>query len=422
MAAWQTGPVRSAIAPQPVICFAPVPNGTTDAPERTPESSATRARPFADLLRQSRDENAAPVAPSSEPLPKPTVDEAGANAETGEPTSEAATTPASAARTRARQATSTTAKVTTKEDPAEDAAGRVRGETASATAPNDGNAPAGGTRDDTWIAQTLAGESTARGAHERADDELRQAGTRALAADAGGDALGAPAGARGSRAEARATGRVDANESRLAARAERIGDESAGPSGAPMLAAALGEASRLSDVATARPGGEARIDALAPGAASPTAELHVATAPNELALPTPIDSADFGAAFGVQVSLLAQDGVQQAELHLNPAETGPVSIHIVLEGTDARIDFGADLAATREAIERSLPELAAALRDAGLTLTGGGVSQHAGERPSPGDDGSRSTSADIRPGSAGREPVTARATRRVAAGGIDLYA
>ena len=52
---------------------------------------------------------------------------------------------------------------------------------------------------------------------------------------------------------------------------------------------------------------------------------------------------------------------------------GPVSVQIVMDGTQARIDFGADLAATRHTIEAGLPELASALRDAGFTLVGGGV-------------------------------------------------
>ena len=85
---------------------------------------------------------------------------------------------------------------------------------------------------------------------------------------------------------------------------------------------------------------------------------------------------EFRDALGVQVSLLARDGVQSAELHLNPAEMGPISVRIVMDGAQARVDFGADSAATRELIETGLPELATALRDAGFTLAGGGVSQH----------------------------------------------
>ncbi len=101
-----------------------------------------------------------------------------------------------------------------------------------------------------------------------------------------------------------------------------------------------------------------------------------ALAPQAATLPVPVDSPEFAAAFGVQVSVFVREGVQQAELHLNPAETGPVSIAITLEGSQARVEFGADLAATRQAIENGLPALASALRDAGFTLAGGGVAQH----------------------------------------------
>lgn len=149
-----------------------------------------------------------------------------------------------------------------------------------------------------------------------------------------------------------------------------------------------------------------------------------AEAPVSAAVPVPVDSADFAEAFGVQVSVLARDGVQQAELHLNPAEMGPVSVQIVMDGERARIDFGAQAAATRAAIEASLPELAAALRDAGLTLAGGGVSQQTAGR---GDD-SRQGSSDQPSGRAGRtaaaESGGARPTwrGRVSASGVDLYA
>jgi len=159
--------------------------------------------------------------------------------------------------------------------------------------------------------------------------------------------------------------------------------------------------------------------AFAPAPAAP----HGVSAPTPVALPTPVDSPDFAQALGVQMSVLAKDGIQHAELHLNPAEMGPVSVQIVMDGTQARIDFGADVAATRQAIEAGLPELASALRDAGFTLAGGGVSQHSGSRhqASSGDSG------DARPAT---RPVSDEAVMRVSAaahrvvtrGGLDLYA
>ena len=146
-------------------------------------------------------------------------------------------------------------------------------------------------------------------------------------------------------------------------------------------------------------------------------------APLNVAVPTPLASPEFAHALGVHMSVLTSEGVQRAELQLNPAEMGPVSVQIVIEGTSARIDFGADVAATRQVIEAGMPELAGALRDAGFTLAGGGVSQHSGGR-----HGSPHTPGDT--GNGGRRTAEAESTaaqpapqrRKVAAGGVDLYA
>ncbi len=155
----------------------------------------------------------------------------------------------------------------------------------------------------------------------------------------------------------------------------------------------------------------------APGAAAEVA----ATAP--VVLSTPVTAPDFAQELGLRLSVLARDGVQHAEIHLNPAEMGPVSVQIVMDGTQAHVAFGADAAATRQAIEAGLPDLASALRDAGFTLAGGGVSQHAGGRGDGGDSGARSDSGrrtGAGPDAAQRAGAAAR--RIVTAGGVDLYA
>lgn len=91
-------------------------------------------------------------------------------------------------------------------------------------------------------------------------------------------------------------------------------------------------------------------------------------------------SAEFAPALGGQLAVWLREGVQEAQLQLHPAELGPVAVHIAIDGLQAQVDFHAAHARTREAIEASLPALAAALRDAGFTLAGGGVfGQGAGE-------------------------------------------
>ena len=144
---------------------------------------------------------------------------------------------------------------------------------------------------------------------------------------------------------------------------------------------------------------------------------------------TPADAPEFREALGVQVSLLARDGVQRAELHLNPAEMGPISVHIVMDGAQARVDFGADSATTRELIESGLPELAAALRDAGFTLAGGGVSRHSagsqGSSPNPSDsrsDTRSETSADASRSARLIADSPAGIRLRMPNSAVDLYA
>ena len=103
--------------------------------------------------------------------------------------------------------------------------------------------------------------------------------------------------------------------------------------------------------------------------AAPTASPE----PFEAHLAAALDTPAFAPALATQVKWLLREGVPLARLSLNPAELGPLTVQIVLDGTHARVDFSAEIASTRAAIEASLPTLAAALHDSGLTLAGGGV-------------------------------------------------
>jgi flagellar hook-length control protein FliK len=118
-----------------------------------------------------------------------------------------------------------------------------------------------------------------------------------------------------------------------------------------------------------------------------------------------------------------RDGIEHAQLKLNPAEMGPIEVRISLDGTQAQVDFSAAHAATRQALQDAVPALASALRENGLTLTGGGVFEQAREQRGEArqdrarhPDGSSRTPPD---GAAAPLPA-ARPTR--ARGVVDLYA
>ncbi|MFN3415122.1 MAG: flagellar hook-length control protein FliK [Caldimonas sp.] len=138
-------------------------------------------------------------------------------------------------------------------------------------------------------------------------------------------------------------------------------------------------------------------------------------------LATPVHDPDFPDALAQHITVLTRQGVQEAQLHLNPADMGPVNVHIAVSGQQAHVEFTASASATRAALEASFSHLAAALHEAGLTLTGGGVSRDAmprrqaddlrhGPGPHRGDDRPADAASGLRPRAA---PLPGR---------LDLYA
>lgn len=139
----------------------------------------------------------------------------------------------------------------------------------------------------------------------------------------------------------------------------------------------------------------------------------------------PVDSPLFAPVLGSQLSLLARDGVRSALLQLHPAEMGPISVEIALDGNAAHIDFQALRADTRGLIEASLPALAGALQDAGLTLAGGGVFEQApGRQPQAQAEqgpGARQTGRTDT-GATGQHDAPPQARRPAPRGLVDLVA
>ena len=143
-------------------------------------------------------------------------------------------------------------------------------------------------------------------------------------------------------------------------------------------------------------------------------------APLVITITTPAQAPEFKEALALQVSLLAKDGVHEATLQLNPENMGPISVQISTDGTQARVEFAVESSATRDIIEAGMPDLAFALRDAGLTFSGGSVSQNnsqRGDSPPPQPGRSRSS-----PNEGVEVTPLPQRTLQVRLGGLDLYA
>lgn len=176
----------------------------------------------------------------------------------------------------------------------------------------------------------------------------------------------------------------------------------------------------------ASPGGARGPAEAAPGlpagAAAAAAGLAVPAAPGPMdsSLAAAPGSTGFRAELAHHITYFVRHGIEHARLELNPAELGPVAVRIELDGHAAQVHLAAEQGLTRSALEQALPELASQLREAGFTLSGGGVSQH-GARP---EAGPRGDDEPGRRGASGRPPGATEATApvRTVRGLVDLVA
>ncbi|HEX5685317.1 MAG TPA: flagellar hook-length control protein FliK [Ideonella sp.] len=183
----------------------------------------------------------------------------------------------------------------------------------------------------------------------------------------------------------------------------------------------------VTDAVVAEAGAEFSLPSLgvagdAPAAPAPTPEAPPAQA---TLVPAP-GSAAFPAALGAQLSTWLKDGVQYATLELNPQDMGPIDVRIALRDGRTEVQLGADVAATRAALTEALPELAEALGDVGLSLSGGSVSDQTGQHARQGDPQAQRTFALpgwLAPARAGSDTAAvATAAQPAQRGLIDLVA
>ena len=178
------------------------------------------------------------------------------------------------------------------------------------------------------------------------------------------------------------------------------GTRDARPGSATPVGAATAFADALRDAGTAA--ADSRADAAKAAAAelpplpptpaqTPAATAVAASAPAEARIAATPGSADFASQLGAQLSTFVRDGVQHARLELHPVELGPVTVQIQLDGNTAQVNLAAEQAPTRAALEDALPQLAGSLREAGLTLTGGGVFEQPRQSSGSRGDGSAPT-------------------------------
>jgi flagellar hook-length control protein FliK len=135
-------------------------------------------------------------------------------------------------------------------------------------------------------------------------------------------------------------------------------------------------------------------------------------APAQGHLQAPVGTPAFAGLVASQLTLWVRNGVRQAQLHLNPAEWGPVRVAIALDGSAAQVHLVAEHGSTRQTLEQALPTLAAHLAEAGFTLAGSGVfgqpaqRQDGGTQPGTPFGGGARNASDRGPETAGGNEPT----------------
>ena len=209
----------------------------------------------------------------------------------------------------------------------------------------------------------------------------------------------------------------------LQARAATPTHSSAGPASAEAVAARPTAPRELPLPAVAGSDPLALATPLAAPWTAAAARLAEPAAVAQAEVRAEVGTPEFAPALASQLSVLVRDGIEQAQLKLNPAELGPIEVRISIDGSQAQVDFSAAQATTRQALQEAVPALAATLRESGLTLSGGGVF----EQPRDPRNEARGDS----PRGSGREPEGPReaalaglapASLPRARGVLDLYA
>jgi len=98
----------------------------------------------------------------------------------------------------------------------------------------------------------------------------------------------------------------------------------------------------------------------------------------------PVHTPRFNEGFSQQIVVLAQHGIQHAQMSLSPPDLGPVEVRITVANDEASVQIAAPTGAAREAIQDALPRLKEMMEQSGLRLNDAGVFAQLPQREQPG--------------------------------------
>jgi Flagellar hook-length control protein FliK len=94
----------------------------------------------------------------------------------------------------------------------------------------------------------------------------------------------------------------------------------------------------------------------------------------------PVQQAGWGDAVGSRLMMMVNNKMQSANIHLNPAELGPIEIRVNVNQDQATVHFISNHAAVRDAVEDAFPRLKEMFMENGLSLTDANVSEQSSKQ------------------------------------------
>jgi flagellar hook-length control protein FliK len=116
------------------------------------------------------------------------------------------------------------------------------------------------------------------------------------------------------------------------------------------------------------------------GVLNPTGQASIQAnvlSPAVISLPVQpgMQSPAWGQVMSSRVVWAAKEGLQQAQLRMNPANMGPVEVKLLVQNDQASVTFLAQHSATRDALEQALPRLRESFAESGMELANAEVGE-----------------------------------------------
>lgn len=130
-------------------------------------------------------------------------------------------------------------------------------------------------------------------------------------------------------------------------------------------------------------------DVAAVNSSMQSAEKLAASAPKaEITIPTKVGTSDWSEAMAGRITLMVNQKISAARIHINPPELGPIEVRVNLNNEQASVQFTSQSAQVRDALEQSMPRLREMLETAGFSLADSDVSdQQSGREQQSDSDG-----------------------------------